>query len=298
MKLIPKHQGGDKIYKEADGTYTVNNHPISINDEGYVVDQITGQQGSVGLHGITVTPYSSYSQSAYIHNPITEIRNWLSPRIMEGIRSMYNSGGEEGWKPFFKGFSDINPYDYKQNSFLMDRDSQKRYLLEHGFRRGTKSDVPLIKSSIGNYPVYVDAAPQNISRKDLAVINNDRTPVFVNANQTKFARSPALRHSGSFPVANYYDKNGNFYTMMNDLNDYGGNNGSTSSFLGDILDHIGSPIGVSSGYRLRETKDDIKRMVEIMSPKDPPSKNSIYGDYSGTYTYNPHRVSKKNPKIC
>ena len=150
---------------------------------------------------------------------------------------------------YIQGFP-ANPFTYDwenehgdgvaQDTYLLPRKLQEREFLKRGYIKGKEGDYGLVKKAVGdrNLPVY-QTAPDAITRDKLILLGNDGY----------YVAEHGLEHPGSHPLATYTDGHGNFYQKAWDLNDYGGEGGSTESIAGKLLDMVGSPVVVTTGYQ-------------------------------------------------
>lgn len=169
--------------------------------------------------------------------------------------------------PFTYNWSNNKMNNYEsgiaQDAFLLPRKFQEEQFLKAGYIKGKKGDYGLVKKAVGkhNYPVY-QKTPDAISRNNLIVLGNTYTSLL--------DHNIDLEHAGSAPGAIYTDGHGNFYQKRWDLNDYGGEDGSTASFAGKILDFIGNPTVVTTGFQpIRENYNPLfySTLAPIMEKK-------------------------------
>lgn len=129
-------------------------------------------------------------------------------------------------------------------TFLLRPDLQREALINKGYIPGTENDYGLVSKAVGNnkYPVY-QTAKDGITRDQLTPIGN--------LNDMYFGfRDTSLAHAGyHYPTTVYIDNKGKFYQKAWDLNDYGGSGGSTASIAGKILDKLGNPFVVNTGFQ-------------------------------------------------
>lgn len=132
-----------------------------------------------------------------------------------------------------------------RDTYLLPRGLQKKVFLQNGYIEGTPGDYGLVQRAAkehGNIPVY-QTSPDQVSRQYLVPIGN------VN-NRWLGPDETALEDPESFPTTLYIDgRTGKPYQKAWDLTDYGGNGGSTTGIAGRILDWIGSPTVVTTGYQ-------------------------------------------------
>lgn len=129
-----------------------------------------------------------------------------------------------------------------QNSFLLSGEDKDKYMLSHGYIKGTPGDYGLVNKAVGkrSLPVY-QTSMDDIDRRYLVPIGNNT----INPNSTKedwrAGRDSELKHAGSYPIAIYIDgRNPNdLYEKAWDLNDY-------SSF---ILNTLGYPAVQTTGFK-------------------------------------------------
>lgn len=127
-----------------------------------------------------------------------------------------------------------------QDTYLLPRTIQEEEFMKAGYIKGKEGDYGLVKKAVGNrhLPVY-QTAPDAIDRDYLIFLGNN----------SYYSGENGLDHAGSYPVATYTDGHGNFYQKAWDLNDYGGDGGSTAGIAGKLLDFIGSPVVVTTGFQ-------------------------------------------------
>ena len=145
-----------------------------------------------------------------------------------------------------------------QSVYLLDRGRQKKYMLQNGYSIDNTDDYGLVKKAVGNrkLPIY---RTSGLSADDtnMNVIGN----MYANNFDNWLGTDGAIKHGGSYPTALYYnDKDHYFYQRGWDLNDYGKNKnkegkgfysryGAFNKKAADILDFIGNPMVISTGYR-------------------------------------------------
>lgn len=129
-----------------------------------------------------------------------------------------------------------------QDTYLLPRNIQRKQFLKKGYIEGNKGDYGLVRKAVGNrsIPIY-QKNPDAISRDKLIVLGNTYSPMF----DTKHR----LEHPGNAPTAVYTDGHGKYYQKQWDLNDYGGDGGSTAGIAGKLLDFVGSPTVVTTGFQ-------------------------------------------------
>jgi hypothetical protein len=155
-------------------------------------------------------------------------------------------GTGEFKNPFTYDWSSDRMDDYEsgiaQDAFLLHRKFQEEQFLKAGYIKGKEGDYGLVKKAVGkhNYPVY---------QKNPDAINRDNLIVLGNTYDSLLDYDTDLEHEGSAPGAIYTDGHGNFYQKRWDLNDYGGEGSSTAGFAGKLLDFIGNPTVVTTGFQ-------------------------------------------------
>ena len=183
----------------------------------------------------------------HLYNSSTDVNS--SQKIMTAARA--NMGGDlhplNTINSFLYDCRELHAEDPKldpEQYFMLRRDIQDKMLKKAGYIKGVEGDYGLVKKAVGahNYPVY-QRKKDSISRDNLIPIGNVND-WYMGPDNT------ALVHADSYPTAVYIDKQtGNFYQKAWDLNDYGGNGGSTAGVLGGLLDRIGNPMVFTTGYQ-------------------------------------------------
>lgn len=166
-----------------------------------------------------------------------------------------------------------------KETYLMDRESQEKVLLNRGYVKGKNEDYGTVKSAVGSrdIPVY-QTLKDSISREDLLVMGN------VN-NLWLGPREATMEDPGSFSSAIYVDPiSGKLYQKAWDLNDYGDKNrvgkgrtyndgtfkGKVLQKAANIVDAIGSPTVITTGFQ--PIKTFIGRNQKDVSLSNIPSK--------------------------
>ena len=188
------------------------------------------------------TRSSTYPDTSdyYLWNP-NNLAEQLSAYVM---RFAHQTKGRHVFDPRSKGVN--NP---AQATYLLGRDLQKDVFLKRGYIQGRPDDYGLVKRAVGNriLPVY-QRKKDAIDRESLTPIGNMDSAWFSGADSE-------LEHAGSYPTAVYRGNDGKFYQKAWDLNDYGDSTGAAGvkykdrQFLANILDKIGSPTVVTTGYQ-------------------------------------------------
>lgn len=145
-----------------------------------------------------------------------------------------------------------------QSVYLLDRNSQKKYMLQNDYTIDNTDNYGLVKKAVGNRKLPIYQTPGLFcDDNNMNVIGN------INAinKYNWLGTSGHIKHGGYYPTALYYnDKDHYFYQRGWDLNDYGkdenkqrqGNYASYGNFkktLANILDFVGNPMVISTGYR-------------------------------------------------
>lgn len=148
-----------------------------------------------------------------------------------------------------------------QASYLLNRNRQKQLLESHGYKQ-VQNDYGLVKRSGAGLPIYQKSVDANgVTRNDLVPIGNvDSDDIY--DEKTKEVRpsnwygdtDKALYLAGQHRSTLYYNPTDHkYYQKAWDVNDYGGAGGSTAGWtslgLGQLLDMIGSPVVVTSGFQ-------------------------------------------------
>lgn len=143
------------------------------------------------------------------------------------------------------------PYESAaQATYLLPRRLQRKKFLQYGYIDGTPGDYGLVRKAVGenNYPVF-QTASDKISRNQLTPIGNH---ISVGSFLPK---GTELRHPGFYPSAFYIDQDFKVYRKDWDLNDYGNTSGGAGrqygykQFLANLIDKIGSPTVVTTGFQ-------------------------------------------------
>lgn len=195
---------------------------------------------------------NSYLNTPWVRNAVEQARRnpEKSRAIMSQIRFDWILGNREKYKngnlPIIEGLS-VGGDGTPQNAFLLDRDVQRDYMLNHGYIE-TPGDYGLVRKSVGDrdIPVY-QQMPDVITRDKLTPIGNLFNYAYgSDTNPAWLANSSHLEHAGDYPTALYVDKDGNFYQKAWDLNDYGG---VRQGIDGVGLDLVGNPVVVTTGFQ-------------------------------------------------
>lgn len=155
--------------------------------------------------------------------------------------------GLQGYNPFNEDWFSLPEedavYGVPQNAFLLPRIWQAEEFRKAGYIKGKEGDYGLVKKAVGdkNFPIW-QTAPDVIERDKLIPLGN------IN-NVWYGPEKAALEQPFFFPSAIYTDGHGKFYQKAWDLNDYGGEHGSTAGFAGRLLDAIGNPTVVTTGFQ-------------------------------------------------
>jgi hypothetical protein len=120
--------------------------------------------------------------------------------------------------------------------------------LKRGYIEGQHGDYGLVKRAVGDriLPVY--------QRKKDAIDRKNLTPIGNIDNIWLSGKDSELEHAGNYPTTIYRGNDGKFYQKAWDLNDYGDATGRAGvkygdrQFLANMLDKIGSPTVVTTGY--------------------------------------------------
>ena len=148
-----------------------------------------------------------------------------------------------------------------QVSYLLSRDKQQKLFEDYGYKR-VYNDYGTVKRAAESkgYPIYQKNS-DDVSRENLVPIGNaDSDPFEVETTYkgklmevpTNWYAAPnkSLIEAGATRSTIYYNPdNGKYYQKAWDLNDYGGNGGSTADIFGKFLDTIGNPVVVTSGIQ-------------------------------------------------
>jgi len=148
-----------------------------------------------------------------------------------------------------------------QVSYLLPRDKQQKLFEDYGYKR-VYNDYGTVKRAAESkgYPIYQKNS-DDASRENLVPIGNaDSDPFEVETTYkgklmevpTNWYAAPnkALNEAGATRSTIYYNPdNGKYYQKAWDLNDYGGNGGSTADIFGKFLDTIGNPVVLTSGIQ-------------------------------------------------
>lgn len=164
-----------------------------------------------------------------------------------------------------------------QATYLLPRRLQRKKFLQCGYIDGTPGDYGLVRKAVGknNYPVF-QTAPDKISRNQLTPIGNHISI------KTKLPKGTQLRHAGSYPSAFYVDQDFKVYRKDWDLNDYGNTSGCAGTqygykqFLADLIDKIGSPTVVTTGFQpVLNYKGEQYTLYDLYDKGDPTAINFI-----------------------
>lgn len=154
-----------------------------------------------------------------------------------------------------------NGHGVIQSGFLFDRDTQDKYYTSKGYKR-VYNDYGLVTKAASRYkdplPIY-QKSDDMVTRDQLIPIGNeDGDDQFYEKENyikpTNWYADPgtALYAAGHQRTAFYYNpNNGKYYQKTWDLNDYGGGSffGTNPFGLGDLLDKMGNPVVVTSGFQ-------------------------------------------------
>lgn len=189
-------------------------------------------------------------------NAAENIATTTSKKVMNYIKGAHDTGSYFSYDPSMEAYT--GP---AQDTYLLPRKLQEKEFLRRGYIKGKDKDYGLVKRAVGDrdLPVY-QRNPDAITRDNLTVIGNIHgwDPWYGSTDT-------ALEHPGSYPTAVYTDAEGNFFQKGWDLNDYGGKTGSTIGFLSDIVDRIGSPTVVTTGYQPVSNPQD-KNFIQAITP--------------------------------
>lgn len=192
----------------------------------------------------------------YLWNP-NNLLEQLSAYVM---RVAHRTKGRDIFDPSSRG-----PNNPAQSTYLLNNDLQKHVFLKHGYIQGKPNDYGLVQRAVGNrnLPVY-QRKKDSINRENLTPIGN-MDSVWLSGDDSE------LEHAGSYPTAIYRGNDGKFYQKAWDLNDYGDSTGRSGvkykdrQFFANMLDKIGSPTVVTTGYQPIEEEqyynDDIQDMM-------------------------------------
>lgn len=148
-----------------------------------------------------------------------------------------------------------------QVSYLLSRDKQQKLFEDYGYKR-VYNDYGTVKRAAESkgYPIYQKNS-DDASRENLVPIGNANSDPFEVETTYKgklmevptnwyAAPNKSLIEAGATRSTIYYNPdNGKYYQKAWDLNDYGGNGGSTAGIFGKFLDTIGNPVVVTSGIQ-------------------------------------------------
>lgn len=154
---------------------------------------------------------------------------------------------------------DIETGSQPQHVYLLDRDRQKRYMLQAGYTIDDSNNYGLVKKAVGNrkLPIYRTPGLSYDDDGHMQVIGN----ITARNEHGWLGTSGVIEHGGSYPTAIYYnDKDHYFYQRGWDLNDYGQDenkqsNGAYRRYndfrkkVANALDFVGNPMVISTGYR-------------------------------------------------
>ena len=155
-----------------------------------------------------------------------------------------------------------------QDTYFTPRYVQDREFLNRGYIRGARGDYGLVKQAVGNknIPVYQrNPDHPDADRANLVPIYNGYDITGPNIGVGNLPKT-MLEHAGSYPYTIYVDgrsgKTNNYYKKAWDLNDYGDAAGGDGAYyfgaqpLANLLDIIGSPTVVTTGYQETESAGD------------------------------------------
>lgn len=148
-----------------------------------------------------------------------------------------------------------------QSSYLLGRERQKELLEANGYKQ-VFDDYGVVKKAGEGLPIFQKSDDANgVTRGNLVPIGNvdsddiyDENTHEVRPDNWYADPSKALYLAGQNRSTLYYNPDDHkYYQKAWDVNDYGGKGGSTSglseAFLGNLLDSIGNPIVVTSGFQ-------------------------------------------------
>lgn len=202
---------------------------------------------------------------------IMSIPEKISGRLMGAIEDI--GFGGTGFSPHAKSFHIVQPTENEslngapQDTYLLPRNLQEKIFKKRGYIRDHSGDYGLVKKAVGTnkYPIY-QRSQDEANRSDLVVASNSET------GGLWIPSEKGLVDPGDHPFAFYlHGITGEPYIKQWDLSNYGtdanGSNGSTISNtrisnkndkinkrlnvarkFANILDRIGSPTVVTSGY--------------------------------------------------
>lgn len=224
------------------------------------------------------------------------LKEKLSKNLMGDIQYLYERTTSRG-----------NPI---QDSYLLDRASQRKMLLRNGFIEGEEGDYGLVKKATEKLnkrksnifhtekiPVY-QSGVDDISRDQLVPIYSDYSvemyPVF-------HFEGKGLPDPGEFPIALYVNnKNPNdFYVKGWDLNNYGGEYSKPYETLGsNILDMIGNPVVQTTGFRRvnDNRKPFAKEYLDEFLKQRNQHLEDVDGDGIEEVVHNPITITAKRKK--
>ena len=194
------------------------------------------------------------------------LRGRISKNTMAGIRSITTYNAENA--------KDSGPI---QDSYLMNKKEQEKYIITKGYKKGDIGDYGLVKKAVGdrNLPVY-QLYDDDVDRNYLVPIGN--TYKGIEFGETTYPLP--LIHAGDYPSSVYVDSRNptKFYFKSWDLNDYYGNGSGDHNYnlfekLGaKFLDKIGNPVVQTTGYKHLDTVDPLEdKHINTQRPTD------IYG---------------------
>ena len=233
------------------------------------------------------------------------IRRYLSPRIMNlgeklsGINGSFKSLYEN--PTWDQSLNNTYRKNVAQNTYLMSRRDQRKAFLNSGYIEGIPGDYGLVRKAVGNrkLPVY-QRNKDVISRDSLEHLGNylvkgDFDFIEEHLTENKYT---SLENAHSYPVAFYRNKHNKnkFYFKGWDLNDYGvdakGDKGlgykGLWNFASNIVDAIGNPTVVTTGYQQVTNEHNIRSAAWAAYNKDKEWYNSLIKD--GTFEYNENRM--------
>lgn len=219
------------------------------NDGGTLIHSYNGEteetqqmnsQGIVPTSSKSVEPLTRYEQYQLLK----------SAKTMGALQRMYEEDGyidgmssEEILRPTYR--DNINT---PQSTFFMDPELQRKVFKLKGYVEGTPGDYGLISGAAkkaNNPPIY-QTRYDAIDRSKLLHVGNILDNVGDWVSDSEAAIPDAYHH----PAAFYVDKDGNPYVKEWDLNDYGG---STVPVVGSLIDMVGSPTVVTTGFQPTDT---------------------------------------------
>ena len=137
-----------------------------------------------------------------------------------------------------------------QSTYLLNPKLQKKIFIDSGYIEGTPGDYGLVRKAVGDRDIPVYQKTKDAIRRE------DLTPIGNVSDQWWGTDDTSLVHAGHYPTAIYRGIDGKFYQKAWDLNDYGdssaGEGGAkyaNRQIFANILDKVGSPTVVTTGYQ-------------------------------------------------